>query len=100
VLTLVQRGIFGSPIDEAADVSYLADSVVLLRYFEVSGAVRQAVSVVKKRSGNHERTIRECRVGHGGLHVGPPLQEFQGVLTGVPQYVGDMGPLMHGSRSK
>jgi circadian clock protein KaiC len=80
-------------------VSYLADNVVLLRYFEVSGTVRQAVSVVKKRSGNHERTIRECRVGHGGLHVGPPLHEFQGVLTGVPQYVGDMGPLMHGTRA-
>jgi circadian clock protein KaiC len=100
VLTLVQRGIFGSPIDEAADVSYLADSVLLLRYFEVSGEVRQAVSVVKKRSGNHERTIRECRVGRGGLHVGPPLHEFQGVLTGVPQYVGEAGPLMHGSRAK
>ena len=99
VLTLVQRGIFGSPVDEAADISYLADSVVLLRYFEVRGAVRQAVSVVKKRSGNHERTIRECRVGHGGLHVGAPLQEFQGVLTGVPQYVGEMAPLMHGARS-
>ena len=98
VLTLVQRGIFGSPVDEAADVSYLADSVLLLRYFEVSGAVRQAVSVVKKRSGDHERTIRECRVSHGGLHVGPPLQEFQGVLTGVPQYVGELGPLMHGAR--
>jgi circadian clock protein KaiC len=99
VLTLVQRGIFGNPVDEAADVSYLADSVALLRYFEVSGTVRQAVSVVKKRSGNHERTIRECRVGHGGLHVGPPLHEFQGVLTGVPQYVGDTGPLMHGTRA-
>ena len=98
VLTLVQRGIFGSPVDEAADVSYLADSVVLLRYFDVSGSVRQAVSVVKKRSGNHERTIRECRVSHGGLHVGPPLHEFQGVLTGVPSYVGEMGPLMHGTR--
>ena len=99
VLTLVQRGIFGNPVDEAADVSYLADSVVLLRYFEVSGTVRQAVSVVKKRSGNHERTIREFRVGHSGLRVGPPLHEFQGVLTGVPQYVGDMGPLMHGTRA-
>jgi len=95
MLTLVQRGIFGSPVDEAADVSYLADSVVLLRYFEVSGAVRQAISVVKKRSGDHERTIREFRVGHGGLHVGPPLHEFQGVLTGVPSYVGEAGPLMH-----
>jgi len=99
VLTLVQRGIFGSPVDEAADVSYLADNVVLLRYFEVSGTVRQAVSVVKKRSGDHERTIRECRVGRGGLHVGPPLHEFQGVLNGVPQYVGEAGPLMHATRS-
>jgi circadian clock protein KaiC len=95
VLTLVQRGIFGSPAEEAADVSYLADAVVLLRYFEVSGAVRQAVSVVKKRSGDHERTIRECRVARGGLHVGQPLREFQGVLTGVPHYVGELGPLMH-----
>jgi circadian clock protein KaiC len=97
VLTLVQRGIFGSPVDEAADVSYLADTVVLLRYFEVRGAVRQAISVVKKRSGNHERTIRECRVGKGGLRVGPPLHEFQGVLTGVPSYVGADEPLMHGT---
>jgi len=95
ILTLVQRGIFGNPVDEAADVSYLADNVVLLRYFEVSGTVRQAVSVVKKRSGNHERTIRECRVAPGGLHVGEPLHEFQGVLTGVPRYVGEPGPLMH-----
>ena len=97
VLTLVQRGIFGSPVDEAADVSYLADTVVLLRYFEVRGSVRQAVSVVKKRSGDHERTIRECRVGKGGLRVGPPLAEFQGVLTGVPRYVGETEPLMHGT---
>ena len=97
VLTLVQRGIFGSPVDEAADVSYLADSVVLLRYFEVSGTVRQAISVVKKRSGDHERTIRECRVARGGLHVGHPLHDFQGVLTGVPHYVGDTGPLMRSS---
>ena len=94
ILTLVQRGIFGSPVDEAADVSYLADSVLLLRYFEVSGSVRQAVSVVKKRSGDHERTIRECKVTRGGLLVGPPLTDFQGVLTGVPAYVGDTGPLM------
>ena len=95
LMTLVQRGIFGHPVDEAAEVSYLADSVVLLRYFEVSGTVRQAISVVKKRSGDHERTIRECRVAMNGLHVGQPLHEFQGVLTGVPSYVGDTGPLMH-----
>jgi circadian clock protein KaiC len=94
LMTLVQRGIFGSPVDEAADVSYLADTVVLLRYFEMAGSVRQAISVVKKRSGDHERTIRECRVGHGGLHLGEPLRDFQGVLTGVPQYSGGVGPLM------
>ncbi|HYD54113.1 MAG TPA: ATPase domain-containing protein [Gemmatimonadaceae bacterium] len=94
ILTLVQRGIFGSPVDEAADVSYLADTVLLLRYFEERGSVRQAMSVVKKRSGDHERTIRECRVARGGLRVGEPLHDFQGVLTGVPSYVGDTGPLM------
>jgi len=94
IMTLVQRGIFGSPVDEAAEISYLADSVVLLRYFEVSGEVRQAVSVVKKRSGDHERTIREARVQRGGLHVGPPLRDFQGVLTGVPSFTGPAGELM------
>lgn len=94
IMTLVQRGIFGSPIDEAAEISYLADTVVLLRYFEVMGTVRQAVSVVKKRSGDHERTIRESRVQHGGLHVGGPLHEFQGVLTGVPSFTGAQADLL------
>lgn len=94
IMTLVQRGIFGSPVDEAAEISYLADTVVLLRYFEVMGTVRQAVSVVKKRSGDHERTIRETRVQHGGLRVGGPLHEFQGVLTGVPSFTGRSGDLL------
>jgi circadian clock protein KaiC len=94
IMTLVQTGIFGSPVDEAAEVSYLADTVILLRYFEHAGAVRQAVSVVKKRSGLHERTIRECQVGEGGLRIGEPLSEFRGVLTGVPVYTGGSGPLM------
>jgi circadian clock protein KaiC len=94
IMTLVQHGIFGNPVDEAAEVSYLADTVILMRYFEVNGSVRQAVSVVKKRSGDHERTIRECRVSHGGLDLGEPLREFQGVLTGVPTYVGGTVPLM------
>jgi circadian clock protein KaiC len=94
IMTLVQHGIFGNPVDEAADVSYLADTVVLMRYFEVSGSVRQSISVVKKRSGDHERTIRECRVGVGGLRVGEPLRDFQGVLTGVPSYTGPTQPLM------
>ncbi len=94
IMTLVQHGIFGNPVAEALDVSYLADTVMLLRYFEVSGSVRQAISVVKKRSGNHERMIRECRVQAGGLFVGEPLSEFQGVLTGVPHYVGAAAPLL------
>jgi circadian clock protein KaiC len=98
IMTLVQRGIFSGPVDEAAEVSYLADTVVLLRYFEFLGSVRGAISVVKKRSGAHERTIRECRVGPGGLTVGSPLHEFQGVLTGVPEYHGNRDPLMPGSR--
>jgi circadian clock protein KaiC len=94
LMTLVQHGVFGAPVDEAAEVSYLADTVLLLRYFEHAGAVRQAISVVKKRSGPHEHTIRECRVDRGGLVVGNPLVEFQGVLTGVPTYVGGTAPLM------
>ena len=94
VMTLVQHGIFGNPVGDAADVSYLADTVVLLRYFEVAGSVRQAISVVKKRSGDHERMIRECRVQKGGLFVGEPLRGFQGVLTGVPEYTGGVDPLL------
>jgi len=94
LMTLVQHGIFGNPVDEAVDVSYLADTVLLLRYFEVHGEVRKAISVVKKRSSDHERTIRECRVSKGGLKVGEPLHEFQGVLTGVPHYTGSNTPLM------
>lgn len=94
IMTLVQHGIFGNPVDEAAEVSYLADTVILMRYFEVRGSVRQAISVVKRRSGNHERTIRECKVAKGGLAVGKPLAEFHGVLTGVPSYTGQAEPLM------
>jgi circadian clock protein KaiC len=94
IMTLVQHGIFGNPVDEAAEVSYLADTVLLLRYFEVNGTVRQAMSVVKKRSGDHERAIREYKVQKGGLLVGEPLSEFQGVLTGVPHYMGGSAPLL------
>lgn len=98
IMTLVQRGVFGAPVDEAAEVSYLADTVILLRYFEHVGTVRQAISVVKKRSGGHERTIREFVVQPGGLRIGQPLREFHGVLTGIPQYTGDVQPLMKTSQ--
>jgi circadian clock protein KaiC len=100
IMTLVQQGIFGHPVDEAAEVSYLADNVMLLRYFEVLGSVRLAISVVKKRSGDHERTIRECRVGKGGMNFGEPLVEFQGVLTGVPRYFGEVEPLMRNASDR
>jgi circadian clock protein KaiC len=70
------------------DTTYLADTVILFRYFEAMGEVRQAISVVKKRSGQHERTIREFRLGPNGITVGAPLNDFQGVLTGTPQYRG------------
>ena len=99
-MTLVQHGIFGNPVDEAVEVSYLADTVILMRYFEVSGTVRQAISVVKKRSSDHERTIRECKVQKGGLFVGEPLRDFQGVLTGVPRYTGATAPLLDAGRAE
>ena len=67
-----------------ADASYLADAVVLLRYFESEGCVRQAISVMKKRGGAHERTIRDFSMTDRGLSIGPPLREFRGILTGVP----------------
>ncbi len=94
LLTLAQHGVFGSAPEDTGDVSYLADAVVLLRYFEANGEVRRAISVVKQRAEDHERTIREFRVGAGGLLLGEPLREFQGVLTGVPTFVGAAGELM------
>jgi circadian clock protein KaiC len=70
------------------DVTYLADTVILLRYFEAFGKVRRAVSIIKKRTGHHEETIREYRIGASGLSLGGPLSDFQGVLRGVPTFVG------------
>jgi circadian clock protein KaiC len=88
IIIVAQHGIVGARMTTPLDVSYLADSVVLLRFFEAHGLVRRAVSVMKKRTGGHEATIRELRLGPGRLHVGKALSEFQGVLTGVPNYIG------------
>ena len=82
------------------DASYLADAVILLRYFEAKGAVRQAISVVKKRGGVHERTIREFGMSDGCIRVGEPLREFRGVLTGVPVYEGSTEPLLGTERRR
>jgi circadian clock protein KaiC len=76
------------------EASYLADAVILLRYFEAGGEVRQALSIIKKRGGEHERTIREFRLERGGIRVGQPLREFRGVLTGVPVYSGSPDQLI------
>jgi len=82
-MILAQHGLIGS-MHAPADLTYLADTVILLRYFEAEGTIRQAISVLKKRSGHHERTIREMTIDEQGIHVGEPLSNFQGVLTGVP----------------
>jgi circadian clock protein KaiC len=76
------------------DITYLADSVVILRYFEVEGAVKQAISIVKKRSSDHERTIREYQIRPDGIHVGQPLRDFHGVLSGIPQFQGSPESIM------
>jgi circadian clock protein KaiC len=87
ILIGAHQGLIGGPMQTPVDASYLADAVLLLRYFEARGEVRQALSVVKKRGGRHERTIREFRLD-GGIWVGEALREFRGVLTGVPIYDG------------
>ncbi|HEY1542055.1 MAG TPA: ATPase domain-containing protein [Xanthobacteraceae bacterium] len=92
-LTMAQHGMVGE-MKQTIDLTYLADTVILLRYFEAMGHVRRAISVIKKRMGAHEDTIRELRIDSHGMAVGPALKEFQGVLRGVPTYVGAQGPLM------
>ncbi len=88
ILTLAQHGLIGTAIHAPIDISYLADTVLLFRYFERTGQIRQALSVLKKRSGPHERTIRELIFEKGRVYVGQPLTDFEGVLTGVPRFLG------------
>jgi circadian clock protein KaiC len=93
-LTVAQHGLVGE-MKAPVDVTYLADTVILLRYFEALGRVRRAISVIKKRAGGHEKTIREFEIDQeAGLTVGPPLEGFQGVLRGVPNFVGGPAALM------
>lgn len=93
ILTLTQSGMVGS-MAAPVDTTYLADNVILFRYFEAKGYVRRALSVVKKRTGYHERAIREFDVNATGIVIGEPLTGFQGILTGVPTYVGETGKLL------
>lgn len=92
-LTVAQHGLVGD-MKSPVDVTYLADSVILLRYFEARGKVHRAVSVVKKRTGRHETTIREYNIGDDGLMLGDPLAGFQGVLRGVPNFVGEQKTML------
>jgi circadian clock protein KaiC len=85
IMVLAQQGLVGM-MQSSVDLTYLADTVLLFRYFESRGSLRQALSVIKKRSGTHERTLREIRVGSLGVQVGQPLADMQGVLTGVPSF--------------
>jgi circadian clock protein KaiC len=93
LLTMAQHGLIGET-KAPVDITYLADTVLLLRYFEASGRVRRAMSVIKKRTGAHEDTIREFRISKTGISLGEPLTAFQGILGGVPRFVGkDAGEL-------
>jgi circadian clock protein KaiC len=92
-MTVAQHGLVGD-MQSPVDVTYLADTVILLRYFEAMGRVRRAISIIKKRSGFHESTIREFRIDNTGLTLGEPLEAFQGVLRGVPTYSGANSPLL------
>src|SRR5258705_13337559 len=92
-MTVAQHGLVGD-MKAPVNVTYLADTVILLRYFEALGTVRRAISIIKKRTGMHESTIREFRIDSRGLTIGEPLDGFQGILRGVPVYLGEGQPLL------
>ncbi|MDB5686637.1 MAG: circadian clock protein KaiC, partial [Rhizorhabdus sp.] len=94
-LTVAQHGLVGD-MKAPVDVTYLADTVILLRYFEAAGRVRRAISIVKKRTGTHEDTIREFRINASGITLGDPLVQFQGVLRGVPSFIGEIPTMLGG----
>jgi circadian clock protein KaiC len=92
LMVVSQYGMLGADIQSPVDVSYLADTVILLRYFEADGEMRQAISVVKHRTSAHERTIRQFQMSAQGIAVGPPLRGFHGIFSGAPNYREPLGP--------
>lgn len=92
-MTVAQHGLVGD-MQAPVDITYLADTVILLRYFEAVGKVRRAISIIKKRTGSHESTIREYLISTQGMIIGEPLEAFQGVIRGVPTYLGEKKPLL------
>jgi circadian clock protein KaiC len=97
IMVVAQHGMVGH-MSVPVDLTYLSDTAVLLRYFEAMGSVKQAISVFKKRSGRHERTIREFQLGPEGIRIGDPLTAFQGVLNGVPHFVGESSTMLRQQR--
>jgi circadian clock protein KaiC len=90
-IVVAQNGIMGASMQSPVDASYLADSVVMLRFFEHAGEVKKAISVLKKRTGAHEESIRELSFDSHGIHLSAPLLQLRGVLTGVPVEVHSEG---------
>lgn len=97
ILSLAQHGMIGT-MNSPVDLTYLADTVILTRYFEASGAIKKAISVIKKRTGLHESTIRELSISQKGIQVGPALTEFQGILTGIPRFHGETSSIIKGEK--
>ena len=93
LLVLAQQGLVG-PLQSPVELTYVSDTVILLRFFETEGCIRRAVSVLKKRTGRHEALIREYRIDSKGIRIGQPLTEFHGVLTGVPTFSGASSSLL------
>jgi circadian clock protein KaiC len=93
IMVLAQAGIMGT-MQTPLDLTYLADSVLITRYFEAFGSIKKAISVIKKRTGAHEESLRELKIGPGGVIVGPILKEFSGIFSGVPKYMGSDNQIM------
>jgi len=97
ILIMAQHGMV-TALEAPVDLSYLCDTVINMRYFEAAGEMKQCLAVIKKRSGNHERSIREFMLEGGkGIRIGQPIKEFQGILTGAPKFVGNEQKIMHTS---
>jgi circadian clock protein KaiC len=98
LVVLAQHGLIGN-MQTSVDLTYVSDNVLMLRFFEAQGQIRRALSVLKKRTGGHETTIREFMIDAQGLRVGPVLDQFQGVLTGVPSFSGTQGSLLEARKN-
>ncbi len=93
-MVLAQAGIMG-PMQTPLDLTYLADSVIVTRYFEAFGGIKKAISVIKKRTGAHEETLRELKIGKGGVILGPVLKDFTGIFSGMPRFTGSSDRILN-----